>query len=141
MDRKIFIIILLSISIYCCSEDKGLLLQGDGERIRDKAGRAVILRGLNLSEANKRPDTETGKFIPPWLDYDDFKRIAGWGFNSIRFIISWEGLEPEPYAYNYEYISEIKGALQMAHNAGLSVILDMHQDIYARRFGGNGAPE
>lgn len=123
------------------SADAGEFFYTDGKWIKDSCGRVVILHSLNVSDANKRPDAKTGKFFPHWLTKKSFERIAAFGFNSVRLLISWEALEPERGKYDAAYINEIKEKVKWAKDAGLVVIIDMHQDVYARcKFGGNGAP-
>jgi endoglycosylceramidase len=107
-----------------------------GGHIRDGVGRALILRGLNVSQAHKGP---------PWFDFhgpEDFARMrADWGFNSVRLLISWAAIEPERGAYDAAYLDAVGERLDWARDAGLLVVLDMHQDLYGVGFaGGNGAP-
>lgn len=117
------------------------ILRADSQWIKDSCGRIVILHGVNLSGANKSPDPQKGKFFPIWLSAETFKTIASFGFNSVRLLIIWEALEPERGKYNQEYIEEIHEKVKWAEEAGLWVILDMHQDVYSRcKFYGDGAP-
>lgn len=96
---------------------------------------------MNLSGANKSPDPQTEKFFPNWLSAETFKTIASFGFNSVRLLVIWEALEPERGKYNQKYIEEIHEKVKWAEEAGLLVVLDMHQDVYSRcKFSGDGAP-
>lgn len=105
--------------------------------IRDSDGRALIFRGANLSQAHKK-SPHIG-----WHQLVDYQRLrTDWGFNSIRFLISWAGVEPTEGHYDDAYLTQIIDRLKWAKQAGLWVVLDMHQDLYGEGFGGgNGAPK
>jgi endoglycosylceramidase len=103
--------------------------------LHDEDGRALILRGVNLSGAQK---------YAPYLDDKtpaDYARLrTDWGFNSIRFLMTWAAVEPQPGVYNNAYLDGVAERLGWAQDAGLAVVLDMHQDIYGEGFGFDGAP-
>lgn len=107
-----------------------------GGHIRDGLGRALILRGMNVSQAHK---------APPWFDFhqaEDFARMrTEWGMNSVRLLLEWAAVEPERGAYDAAYLDAVGERLDWARDAGLLVVLDMHQDLFGVGFqGGNGAP-
>jgi endoglycosylceramidase len=104
--------------------------------LRDPDGRAMILRGVNLAGRHKEP---------PYFDFHqpaDFQVLSEqWGFNSVRFLLEWAALEPQPDTYDDAYLDAVALRLDWAQQAGLMVVLDMHQDVYGEGFpGGNGAP-
>src|SRR5690606_13540216 len=103
--------------------------------LRAADGRAVLLRGVNVASAHKHP---------PYFGFhqaEDFLKIRqAWGMNSIRLLVSWAAIEPERGRYDTNYLRQLGLRLDWAHDAGLWVVLDMHQDLYGEGFGGNGAP-
>ena len=104
-----------------------------GGTIVDDRGRAVILHGANA--VFKR-----APYYPP-LTRADFRRMRGWGFNTIRLGVIWAGLEPSPGVIDQGYLKHLDAIVDLAAEEGFWVLLDMHQDLYAERFGGEGAPE
>ncbi len=106
----------------------------DGRWIRDPYGRAVFLRGANYSHRSKQP---------PWTSWmkDDHAEVQRvWGFNCVRLLLQWEALEPEKDHFDEAYLDAIAAAAKAYRDRGLYVVLDMHQDLWARPFGGDGAP-
>jgi endoglycosylceramidase len=100
--------------------------------ILDAAGRRVILRGMNLNSLGDyyqaNPD------YPPVLPLTDtdFQRMASYGFNVVRLVLSWSSLEPQPDVISADYIQRIKAAVAAAKASGIYVVLDMHQDAWGK---------
>lgn len=103
--------------------------------VRDPDNRALIMRGVNLSGSQK---------VAPYLDDKtpaDYTRLrADWGFNAIRFVMTWSAVEPQDGVFDDAYLAQVAERLQWAHDAGLYAVLDMHEDIYGEGFGFDGAP-
>jgi len=95
-------------------------------RIIDAAGRDTILRGV---EHHALQDVDyTGRDVQP----SDYALIASWGFTTLRMAISWSSIEPTQGQYDDGYIGQIISAMDLAFGAGLTVILEWHQDLWGR---------
>ncbi|KAI9261065.1 glycoside hydrolase superfamily [Sporodiniella umbellata] len=127
--------------------------------IDETSKRTVLFKGINLSGGaklpNGMPSHESKNY---WVDYDshvDFvgrpfplneadehlSRIANYGFNLIRFVITWESLEHEgPGIYDEAYIDYLIQILRKCEHYKLKVYMDPHQDCWSRHCGGSGHP-
>lgn len=108
----------------------------EGGVIRDPSGRTVVLRGVNFSGAHKQKPY-LSNFQPA-----DYARIKNdWGMNALRFLVTWAAVEPTRGVYDQAYLAELEKRIGWARDAGLLVVVDMHQDLYGEGFlGGDGAP-
>ncbi len=104
-----------------------------GNKFVDDFGRQVILNSINVVNKTKADDYMF-KSGPEF-----YANLKKWGFNSIRFIIIWDGLEPQPGVYNEDYLKEIDKRIKWAGDNGIFVVLDMHQDLYSVKYS-DGAP-
>lgn len=108
----------------------------DAQFITDEQGRALILHGVNLSGSAKGDPLRL-----PWVDPNDVQRLAeDWGFNLARYLIFWDAVEPEPGVYGEAYFDRTEERLDWLQQAGIYVVLDMHQDVYSQVFCCDGAP-
>ncbi|WP_309630164.1 cellulase family glycosylhydrolase [Brevundimonas sp.] len=125
----------------------------------DSTGRQVLLRGVNLGGDCKVPTAPDGHTRHP-TDFSDHRtvsfvgrpfpleeadahlaRIAGWGFNCLRLLTTWEAVEHAgPGEYDEEYLDYFAAVCDRAGAHGLHVFIDFHQDVWSRMSGGDGAP-
>ena len=135
-----------------------MLVTIENEWFVDEKGRRVLLRGVNLGGGSKVPSKPNGathihtdftsrdvSFVGrpfPLEDaHDHFRRIKHWGFNSLRFVITWEAIEHDsPRQYDREYLDYVEEVLKIAEEHRLYIIIDPHQDAWSRASGGDGAP-
>ena len=131
----------------------------DATRFRDRAGRHVILRGVNLGGDCKVPTAPDGHTYRP-TDFADhasvsfigrpfplaeadahFSRLRRWGFNCLRLLTTWEAVEHAgPGQYDEAYLDYFAAVTRRAGEYGFHVFIDFHQDVWSRMSGGDGAP-
>jgi len=134
-------------------------LRIDGDTFRDPQNRQVILHGINVSGDCKFPTKPEGYSHLPdkFLDGDHVSfvdrpfsvdqahvhlgRLKRWGFNTIRYLYTWECLEHEgPGKYDDAIVEHTIKILRIAKQYGFHVFMDPHQDVWSRFTGGSGAP-
>jgi Cellulase (glycosyl hydrolase family 5) len=81
-------------------------------------GRPVILNGVNVIAV-------WGPGAGRTWDRADYRSIARHGFNSVRFVVYWDELEPQRGAFDRARLATLDRAVAAARAARLRVILDM----------------
>ena len=122
----------------------------DGAAFKGPQGRTLILRGVNLGGSSKTPRVPTSdpgavSFVGrpfPLSDADEhFRRLKSWGFTVERLIVPWEAVEHAgPGRYDRAYLDYLHALVGRARQHGIKVYVDLHQDLWSRAFGGDGAP-
>ena len=117
-------------------------LKVDRTYLRDAHGRYVMFHGVNLSGSNKVPvitGTGAGDFTyigKPFSMADAqkrFKELRGAGFNVVRLMVMWEGVEPRKKGvYDQKYLAYVRDLVKMAGKYGIHVLMDFHQDMFSR---------
>ncbi|MEG9515698.1 glycoside hydrolase family 5 protein [Saccharopolyspora indica] len=75
----------------------------------------------------------------PWTTPADIAAEAGKiGSNSVRLLIYWSKVEPEPGRYDEAYLDEVTDLVGAYDRAGMHVVLDMHQDLWGPAVTGTG---
>ena len=119
----------------------GISIQG--RRLVDGRGRQVILRGVNAGGRSKLPPFNPFELSP---DYDTALNryadaIQALGFNLVRLLVMYEAAEPVRGHYDEEYLARYDRLVQAFSRRGIYVIVDAHQDLFSRRFYGDGFPD
>lgn len=131
----------------------------EGSSLRDPHGREVTLRGINVAGDSKLPahpevtshtkdrffEGDDVSFVDRPFSLSDahthFSRLKRWGYNTIRYVFTWEALEHEgPQKYDEDFVQHTISILRIAKEYGFFVIMDPHQDVWSRFTGGSGAP-
>jgi len=138
---------------------RNMHLHIDKEWFVDENGRRTLLRGVNFTASSKIPVIPNGAThiktdfknhkevsfvghpVPLKNCEEHFSRLKHWGFNSLRFLITWEAIEHAgPKQYDTEFLEYIEEILKIAGEHGFYVFIDPHQDCWSRMSGGDGAP-
>ncbi|KAM7185161.1 glycoside hydrolase [Naviculisporaceae sp. PSN 640] len=128
-------------------------------KFRDGYGRQVTLRGINVAGDAKYPsqphqpshvaddffDGDNVKFTARPFPKEDahlhFSRLKRFGYNTIRYVFTWEAIEAAgPGIYDEEWIQHTIDVLRIAKDYGFYIFMDPHQDVWSRFSGGSGAP-
>ncbi|KAE8308781.1 glycoside hydrolase superfamily [Aspergillus transmontanensis] len=134
-------------------------LRIEGATFKDPNNREITLRGINVAGESKYPKSpDTPSYVPDkFFETDDvsfvgrpfslddahthFARLRKWGYNTIRYIFTWEAIEHAgPGKYDDEWISFTIEVLRIAKQYQFYVFMDPHQDVWSRLSGGSGAP-
>ncbi|MFN8254537.1 MAG: cellulase family glycosylhydrolase [Bacteroidales bacterium] len=140
---KIFLILIVFV-ISFCSNDSGdnhsmenYLNGGEisivNRRFIDSYGRQIILNGVNYINKNSSEN---------YLNTDSarvYAKMHEMGINCIRLGLIWDAIEPEPGKFNEKFLDEIEKKIQMAAEHNIYIMLDMHQDLYSKKYS-DGAP-
>lgn len=117
--------------------------------LRDGHGREVTLRGFNVSGSTKLYENS----LLPFRSTADAATSAQamrdlTGANAIRFLISWEGVQPAPDRIDMGYLDRAVEQIRQFTDRGIYVLVDYHQDLYSSYlfnqgswYTGDGAPE
>jgi hypothetical protein len=101
--------------------------------LRDGYGRQITLRGFNVSASSKLVEST----LLPFHSTEDAALSAQamrdqTGANVVRFLITWDGMEPSAPSIDYDYLSRAAQQIQAFTDRGFYVFLDYHQDLYSR---------
>ena len=63
-----------------------------------------------------------------------YRDLASWGLNLVRLGVMWSGVEPVEGEYSTDYLHNIRTIVQNLGKHGVSVVLDLHQDVASSKF-------
>lgn len=108
----------------------------------DEHGRVRLFHGVNAVYK-----------IPPWypqtegfdplnsLSELDAANLSQWGFNFVRLGMMWPGVEPAQGQFDAKYLDTMGQIVETLGKYGIYTLLDFHQDIFNRKFCGEGFPD
>lgn len=107
-------------------------------------GRVIRFRGVNLPAKlplNLDPISFVDKPFPLKEAPEHFERLSNFGFNLVRLTVTWEAvMHKGPGIIDFAYMAYLRNLVDVAHNYGIYIIVDPHQDVWSRFTGGDGAP-
>ncbi|KAJ3118046.1 hypothetical protein HDU96_004285 [Phlyctochytrium bullatum] len=108
----------------------------------DDLGRARVFRGTNVvyKAAPYKPDTSPDAAPARSFNIHDIRILAENGVTAIRLGVMWPGVEPVRGQFDASYLATMKQIVSMCRDAGIYVLLDMHQDVLSEKFCGEGVP-
>lgn len=125
-----------------------LRLHIEGHKFRDPYNREITLRGINVAGDAKYPknpnipshvtegflDGDNVSFVGQPFSLEEaplhFGRLRKWGYNTIRYIFTWEAIEHSgPGKYDDEWIAYTIEVLRIAKEYDFYVFMDPHQDV------------
>jgi hypothetical protein len=125
-----------------------LRLTIENGHFRDSHGREVTLRGINVAGDAKYPSNPDqpshvaedffhgdnvdfhARPFPKEEAHIHFSRLKRWGYNTIRYVFTWEAIESAgPGIYDEEWIQHTIEILRVAKSYGFYVFMDPHQDV------------
>ena len=139
-------LLLLVVSLGACSSSPHQTspLSSDGANLRDDHHRIALLRGINVRVSGildvTFTDGRTAVEPLPDLADADCQRMHELGLDFLRLPINWSALEPTRGTFDDAYLDRVDAAVTCAANAGLYVLIDMHEDAYSKEIGEDGAP-
>ena len=129
-----------------------LRLRIDGRTFRDADNREVTIHGINVAGDAKFPakpdqpsqiaddffDGDKVSFVGRPFSVEEahthFERLKRWGYNTIRYIFTWEAIEAAgPGRYDEEWIQHTILVLRIAKTYGFYIFMDPHQDVVRSR--------
>ena len=115
----------------------GALVDAQGREVRLFGVNARIAGVFDVTFSDGRAALEPLPVFGP----ADARRMRALGFSSLRLPIQWSGVEPtETGGFDEAYLARVGQAVDAAQGAGLSVLVDFHQDAYSKEIGEDGAP-
>ncbi|MDP4200526.1 MAG: cellulase family glycosylhydrolase [Bacteroidota bacterium] len=121
-------------------------IYSDGAWFRLTDGRYALLRGICFGPSAKEPPhtpLRSREDWPRFETYVDLLWACGWRVLRLAFI--WSALEPtcnpESPEYDESYMASFFEYVDLLIEKGFLIILDLHQDLVGKAYGGSGMPD
>ena len=109
----------------------------------DGLGRERIFHGVNaVYKIAPWHPVLTGMDSNNTLSIEDAKVLASYGLNIVRLGVMWPGIEPGAEGkYDSSYLDACETIVDNLASEGIYAILDVHQDLWHRKYCGEGVPD
>ena len=104
----------------------------------DDLGGARIYHGVNFTD-DANPNSNA--IMPGLATRSDLAQVASLGLNFVRLTRFWHALERADGVIDETYLDRTVELLDWCAELELACVLDLHQDIYAPKYGGRGFPD
>jgi len=134
---------LIIFTIIQLSQGSTVRIDINTKQFVDENNRVLLFHGINAVY-------KLAPWIPMTEGFDanyslsdiDAMNLANWGFNVVRLGVMWPGVEPGTRGdYNISYLEEVNKIVKYLEKENIYVILDLHQDLFHRKFCGEGVPD
>lgn len=139
--------LLLALCIYALpwtwTSGETITIDPKSRQFIDNFGRERILHGVNAV-------FKSSPFYPKLTGFDsnntlsnvDAKLLSEYGFTVVRLGLIWGAIEPGKRGdYDYTYLAAMKQIVETLAKEGIYVLLDFHQDLWHRKYCGEGVPD
>ena len=141
MKQILSLAILALISSTVVAQKGRISINPQARQMIDESRRSVIFHGVNVVY-------KVDPYIPDRENFDsqlsltdkELDDLVNWGFNFVRLGVMWEAVERSPGQYNMTYLGEVENLIERLGKRGIYTLVDMHQDILARKICGEGIP-
>lgn len=143
MSRNLFHLSLILAGVHLTDAIARISIDPATKIFVDSDKRSRIFHGVNAvyKIAPWHPST-SGFDFENSLSEIDSANLKKWGFNIVRLGVMWPGVEPTIRgSYNQTYLDQIETIVTNLGKNNIHVILDFHQDIWHRKFCGEGVPD
>lgn len=111
-------------------------LDQTGRWFVDRDGRIRVMHGVAFTTKEFSTQVFSATF-----DADDAAFLAANGLDILRLAVFPSGVMPAPGTFDVAYVDHIAQIVDTAAAAGINVVIDFHQDLYAIKYYGRGLPD
>lgn len=105
-----------------------------------------MLRGVAFGPSAKLPPHLPFRSREDWAKYETYvDLLLACGFTTLRIPFFWSAFEPKcnpvKPEYDEEYLGNFFEYIRLFAAKGFLILIDLHQDLLGKAFGGNGMPD